>query len=313
MAIIHSELHAERSLVLYKLRFNRRGKRNDTLDPLSLDGRSAAGLFKDFCGARQADVAQVARTDKFVTITACQEYDGGSLASYYSGRAGENGRIVNTITSSIEHSYGGNSAPMTESRVYIRVMPGVRYAIACVEHVNGSAGDTVLLVEFRKYLRDAAHDIVLAREQILMPEALEAFTSVENVEFRSYVERADVADNVVRMPREDDFYSIKLNHRRRNPFPLSYLTDLIKDRSSVRTMFGVLGNYIDPQKPGSSIFVTVKDRNGSTRRFTLGDSFEVPLREVLNPINTPPLGDEEFVTKCNEKCDYAVSAIGREA
>lgn len=313
MAIITSELHAERSLVLYKLRFNRRGTHDDVLDPHKLMGRSATALFQGFCASRWSDVVRVAKSDKFVTVTRCDEYDGGVLASYYSGRAGENGRIVNTETADVEHRYGGNSAPMTQSRLYVRLLPGAMYAIACVEHVNGAAGDTALLNEFRKYLFEAEHGVVLSREQVLIAEAMEAFTSVENVEFRTYVARPDIADNVRGTAGEDDYVSIKLNHRRRHPFPMSFLEDLLRDRSSVRTMFGGLGEFIDPSKPGSSIFVTVKDRAGSTRRFTLGDSMDVPLREVLNPINTPPLGDDEFVRRCDEKCGYAFGMMGRDA
>lgn len=297
-------MYAQRSLVLYALRFNRRGHPKEFFDPLDIEGESVLGLFERFFKNREQELTQVGDSTKFVQMGSMSHERSHVLISYDSGMAGEPGRIVNTTNRTTSFTYGGDSAPMVSGRLLLRATEGKTYACACVEHVAGGAGDTSLLEEFRNFVREAKPDVVVTREAIAESQTIDAITSVENVEVVSYLAPADLADPLV---SEGDKVTLKLSHKRFRSFPKAMVRRLFDNRESVKELFGLRWRNADILSPGSKIYVTVKITDGKTRRFELDESFDQPVREILNDVGNPPLEDKEFIRRCNEKCDYAES------
>ena len=307
-----NELYAERSLVMYKLCFAARAKKDVALWSEDVMGRSATAHFREFCEECEGRIVSIPRTEKFIVVIESRDKRRGVLAQCRSGKAGEEGQVVNTATSEVEHQYGRASAPMFQSRVYLWLPPyKAKYALACVEHVNGAAGDTVLLKGFEKHL--LGKDVVVQREQVMIAEAMNELASLERIEYRTYLNGPDLEDNVRGAQRGSDYLSITLKHGRANPFPWDWLSSIRQDRRCVREMFGMAGDLVDPDNPNASLHVTVKDHNGAQKTFAVGESLDFPLREVLNPYGSPPLLDGEFVSRCAELCEDAAGRMGREA
>lgn len=295
-------IYAQRSLVLYALRFNRRGHPKEFLNPLDIEGESVLDLFERFFVNRKQELTQVGDSTKFVQLGSLLHESGFVLITYDSGMAGEPGRIVNTTNRTTSFTYGGESAPMVSGRLLLRATEGKTYACACVEHVTGGAGDTSLLEEFRSFVREVRHDVVVTREAIAESQTIDAVTSVENVEVVSYLAPDDIGSPLV---SEGDRVTMKLSHQRFRPFSKDLLRRLFSNRESVKELFGLRWKNAEILGPGSKIYVTVKTADGRTKRFELDESFGQPVREVLNDAGKPPLEDEEFIRRCNEKCDYA--------
>lgn len=194
---------------------------------------------------------------------------------------------------------------MVRSRVYLRNPVG-NYAILCVEHVNGSAGDTFLKTPFKNWLKAAVPGCLLDWEPVAEEESLDAFKSIEDFEVRKYLRPSDMADSLI---TGANYISYKLAHKRRQPFPIALLKEALSDFNKAKTMFGLVESDITDNKV--DVLVRANSKDGRTVQFDISSSFDMKIRELLNERGDAVLNDSAFVKRCNEKCEVIEHRLGR--
>ena len=303
-----AEIYAGRSLAVYVLRFNVRRKPDEMLDPLNLEGRKITDLLHEYCAGKTSELRQVGSSDRFVVFRDCREFGDGLLVRLESGRAGERGRVVDVLTAQVGYEYDEDDATMVRSRVLLDAVPGYDYALMFVEHVNGGAGDVTVPNLLKGYLGVAVPNVVMTREPFLEGKALETIAAVEKVEVRRYLTSSDPVDPLV---VDGSSLTTVLGHRRGATFPPALLSNILKGRDGMAPLFGLHGSLVDPEEDGVQVMVEVKAHDGRTKKFTLGDGIEMPLREVLNEPGRAPLEDRQFVDKCRESEHLILDKLGR--
>lgn len=301
-------IYAARSLVIYALRFNQRGKSKEVYSPVDINGDNALDLFEEYARLSKMQLSQIGRSPKFLALESFEGKEEGVLLSYSSGRAGEDGRIVDTNSGRTVIEYDPSNANMVGGRVFLRVRGDRSYALLCVEHVTGGAGDTTVAEHFKSFLRERKPEVTLKREAVMEKQGIDAVTSVENVEVIRYLAPDDIADPLT---REGDRVIVKLAHMRNHPFELNLFRSLISNRSkTLKSIFGTQLTDAGLDEDGLKVEVTAKLADGRTRKFELSESFDQPLREVLNNNGEPPLPDNIFTKRCIDRCEYFESIIG---
>lgn len=297
---------AERTLLVYKVLFNRRGDADDPVYVDDVDGLAADDLFFKFCEKYRNDLIELRTGSRFVRISKCNRIDGGVLAKLYSGVAGEAFDVVEIESARTLQRYDEGKAPFVESRCYFTAGYGRNNAFLCVEHVAHGAGDTVLFEPFGRYLREVVPRVTMKRSPVIISKAVESFLSVESVEVKLYLGNDDVADARV---REGDYVSYKLGHKRARPFNLGVLDSLRKLGRRSPVLYGFEGTVFDSER--SAIYVNLKENGGGIRRFLVGEDLGMPFKEVLNERGEPPLDDDQFVEKCEQACEELSDIMGR--
>lgn len=231
--------------------------------------------------------------------------DEGVLLELQSGSNGEDFAILDPGSDSIVGEYDSEKAPMVRSRVYLRNPVG-NYAILCVEHVNGSAGDTFLKTPFKNWLKAAVPGCLLDWEPVAEEESLDAFKSIEDFEVRKYLRPSDMADSLI---TGANYISYKLAHKRRQPFPIALLKEALSDFNKAKTMFGLVESDITDNKV--DVLVRANSKDGRTVQFDISSSFDMKIRELLNERGDAVLNDSAFVKRCNEKCEVIEHRLGR--
>jgi hypothetical protein len=306
-----SNIYARRTMCVYRISFSEFGRPSEILDPEVLKGASVYDLFDEFLEGLENDIFETSTPGRFVSIVGVEHVDSGSLVHLRSGLAGESGRLVDTVTADVEYSFGGTSAPMVDSRVFLTTRDGFGFAMLCVEHVLHGVGDTVILREFQKFFSDSRLGITMKYEALTEAEAIESFISVESVEVRSYLSSPEIESPLV---SEGDYVSTILRHKRGRPLSTDVFMRARGNRKGVSSLFGVT---MDPavsaslDADSSKVFVTMKDRNRSNKTFEINESVEMPVRQILNDSGTPPLADATFVNLCVERCGLVSDRTGR--
>lgn len=297
---------ADRTLLVYKVSFNRRGVTSDPVYVDDVDGYAADDLFFGFCEKYCNDLMELRTGSRFVRISECNRTDGGVLAKLYSGVAGEAFDVVDTESARTLQRYDEGKAPLVESRCYFTAGHGRGSAFLCVEHVAHGAGDTVLFEPFGKYLREVVPKVTMKRSPVIVAKAVENFLSVESVEVKLYLGSDDLADSRV---GEGDYVSYRLGHKRGRPFGLGVLESLRRLGRRSPVLYGLEGTVFDSED--SAVYVHLKEKGGGVRRFLVSEDLGMPFKEVLNGGDEPPLDDERFVERCEQSCENLSDAMGR--
>ena len=175
----------------------------------------------------------------------------------------------------------------------------------CIEHSTNAAGDTALFTPFRRYLRIIDDEAVIEFEPVTEREALEAFTAVDSIVVKKYLEPKDITDTLV---REGDCVTLSLTHKRRSPFNKGIVHELIYDRGRAATLFGLTGDIFNSDS--TTITVNMKGANGRKGKFVIGGEATSKVREVLNDNGAPPLSDGDFIQRCDDRCALAAERLG---
>lgn len=295
---------SRRSLVAYKLTCHKARKPDELLQLDSIVEHGFIDAFIEFCKANQ-DSIQDDKTGKYCHLGIPCVEEAGALLELRLGSNGEELSILDPDSDVIVGRYDSEKAPMVSSRVFLRKPVG-SYALLCVEHVNGSAGDTFLKHPFRNWLKEVASGCLLEWEPVTEEESFEAFESIEDFEVRKYLRSSDIADPLVTGAR---YISYKLAHKRRNPFPLAMLREAVSDFGKAATMFGFVPPDIMDSKV--EVFVRANSKDGRTVRFDISSTFDMKIRELLNDRGEAVLSNPAFVKRCNEKCEIIEHRFGR--
>lgn len=186
---------SRRSLVAYKLTCHEARKPDKLFELNSIYKGGFTRAFVEFCGSDQGAIQQKG-VGKYCHLEKPKVQDDGVLLELQSGSNGEDFAILDPGSDSIVGEYDSEKAPMVRSRVYLRNPVG-NYAILCVEHVNGSAGDTFLKTPLKNWLKAAVPGCLLDWEPIAEEESLDAFKSIEDFEVRKYLRSSDMADSLI--------------------------------------------------------------------------------------------------------------------
>lgn len=186
---------SRRTLVAYKLTCHEARKPDKLFELDSIYKGGFTRAFIDFCGSEQGAIQQK-NLGKYCRLEKPNVQDKGVLLELQSGSNGEDIAILDPGLDSIVGKYDSDKAPMVHSRVYLR-NPVDNYAILCVEHVNGSAGDTFLKTPFKNWLKSTVPGCHLDWEPVAEEESLDAFKSIEDFEVRKYLRPSDMADSLI--------------------------------------------------------------------------------------------------------------------
>lgn len=295
-------LHARRSLALFQIIFNERGKPDEILDPMDLHGKTVYEVFDAFLESIGNSLVELSSTSRYISIKESSHIEQGTLVFVSSGLAGEKGELLDVQSANVRYEFSANDAAMVSSRVLLTTRPQFNYAILCVEHVVHGAGDTTLLKAFKSQTRRIDEDLVMNFCELAEEEAINQFVSVECVEVRKYFDESDIANDIV---GDGDYVTTLLKHKRGRPFDIKLLKMIKGDHRKVATLYGLsmkdeMESSLEDSK--STIYVTLKDRYGSQKRFEIDQDFGMPVREILNEEGEPELSPEQFVIKCEERC-----------
>lgn len=295
---------SRRTLVAYKLTCHEARKPGKLLELDLVYKNGFSRAFIDFCESDQ-DAIQQKNLGKYCHLEKPKAQAKGVLLELQSGSNGEDIAILDPGSDSIVGEYDSEKAPMVRSRVYLRNPVG-NYAILCVEHVNGSAGDTFLKTPFKNWLKSTVPGYLIDWEPVAEEESLDAFKSIEDFEVRKYLRSSDMADSLV---TGANYISYKLAHKRRQPFPIALLKEALSDYTKAKTMFGLVESDIADNKV--DVFVRANSKDGRTVRFDISSSFDMKIRELLNDRGEAVLDDSAFVKRCNDKCEVIEHRLGR--
>lgn len=302
-----SAYYAPRSMVAYKISFNRRGRPDEVIPIDAIDGTNVGDLFFGFCQGDAGRLQEASTGGKYLRLFGARRIDDGVMAKLLSGLGGEERQVYDIKSAEKKFDIAESDASMVTVRCFLSwKRTGRGYAILCVEHASGAAGDTVLFRPFRSYLRSVAPNVVVDFEPVVESEALESFSSLEEVEVKRYLEQGDLAD---RLTREGDYVAYKLGHMRGRPFGIGFVKELLTGKSDKSTLLGLRGTFLDSDR--SVVSVSLKDRRGAVRKFELGESFGMKVREVLNDAGSPPVPDDEFIEVCEDRCATIAEKAGR--
>lgn len=302
-----SAYYAPRSMVAYKISFNRRGHPDDPVLIDELDGMSVGDLFFGFCRNDAGRLQEASTGGKYLSLFEARRIDDGVMVRLLSGLGGEERQVYDIKSAEKRFDIAESDASMVPIRCLLSWKgTGRGYAILCVEHASGAAGDTVLFRPFRSYLRSACPNVVVDFEPVIEAEALDSFASLEEVEVKRYLEQDDLAD---RLTREGDYVAYKLGHMRGRPFNLGFVKELLTGKTDRSTLLGLKGSFLDSDR--SVVSISLKDRRGAVRKFELGESFGMKVREVLNDAGSPPIPDDRFIEVCEDRCATIAAKAGR--
>ena len=203
--------YAPHSMVMYKVTVNHRGDPENLFSVNDVNGKTLAELFAMFCDSVQGDFITQENSLKHVIVKSSRTLPGRAAALAYlaSGSSGENFEVFNTASAMKESEFDSTRATLVESRCLIACDYGDGYALMCVEHSTNAAGDTALFTPFRRYLRIIDEEAVIEFEPVTEREALEAFTAVDSIVVKKYLESKDITDTLV---REGDCVTLSLTH-----------------------------------------------------------------------------------------------------
>lgn len=299
-----ADLYAQRTLAVYRVWLTERGKPDEVLDAADAHGKDILDLFGDFCAEMKTAPAQVNESERFIRFRRCDFIGDIAFAEMESGRAGLSVSIMDTRTFEDAGSYREDMAGLVPSRMVLRRTPGFGYAVACIESVPNGGGVTTPLTMFRTFSNSKRFGTTMRYERIEELEALNAFTGIEEIELKRYRRPDDVSDSVV---ANLGAVSHMLRHAKRKLMPLSLVDGFLKDRRAVAEYVGVETEYSGREE----IFVTLRSKEGRSRKFTMGKDLAVPVTELLNESGQQPLNDDEFIRRCTESCIRAESTLDR--
>lgn len=295
---------SRRTLVAYKLTCHEARKPDSllNLDSIYKDGFESA--FIEFCESNNGAIQQD-NIGKYCHLGKPRVQEAGVLLEMQSGSNGEDIAILDPGHNTIVGEFDSEKAPMVRSRVYLR-RPVGEYAILCVEHVRGSAGDTFLKAHFKNWIKNVAPGCLLEWEPVAEEESFDAFESIEDFEVRKYLRSSDIADSLV---VGANYVSYKLAHKRKKPFPIAMLKEAVSDYGKAKTMFGLVPS--DGRGDRIEVFVRANSKDGRTIRFDISSTFDMKIRELLNDRGEAVLSDESFIKRCDEKCEIIEHRFGR--
>lgn len=302
------DVYSARTLCVYKLVFNQRRKPDNILDIHDLDGSSVIKHFSNFANSPNSRSTNTGDSVRVYRLKSTgEEDDEYILANIESGIAGENRVVFDTESELDVSKMTPSQAALVATRVLLTTKgTGNEYALLCVEHASGAGGDTVSISAFKNYLGSAAPNVVMKHEPVMEKEALDAFTSIEQVAIKYYLKQGDIADSLI---KESDYITLSYNHKRNRPFSLSLLENIktLKDRRN--TLVGLKGSIVD--NDASIVEVKMKDNTGKTKNFLIDDTFSMKVSELLNSQGNGPLSNAEFKKACFDKCEDISSRLGR--
>lgn len=299
-----AELYAQRTLAVYRIWLTERGKPDDVLDAADVHGYDVLDIFSDFCAEMKKDPAQVNDSERFIRFRRCEVHGDMAFAEMESGRAGLSVSIMNTRTFEDAGSYKEDMAGLVPSRMVLRRTPGIGYAVACVESVPNGGGVTTPLTMFRSFANSKRLGATMRYERIEESEALNAFSGIEEIELRRYRKPDDVSDGVV---ANIGAVSYLLRHAKRKLMPLALFDGFLRDGKAVAKYVGVETDYSGRE----DIFVTLRRKEGGSRKFTIGKDLAIPVTELLNESGQRPLSDDDFIQRCIESCTRAEDTLDR--
>lgn len=302
-----AEDFAQRSLVVYKIWVHKRRKPNELLDLTSIREVGIGKIFENFIASHEG-IVHVGNTAKYLMFTASNPCADGVLAKYSSGNSGEQITMVDPDLEEVLSRFGSDKAPMVDSRVYLRYGFGISYALICVEHVQGSAGDTAIFGPLRDYVASSDSDYVLKWEAVTEAEAISHFSGVETIEVKRYLRQKDLRDSAV---CEANCISTVLTHRRNRRFSLASYKAALADWTQAVSLFGLMPMENLDEYEKVEVYFKLRGKDGKDHRFFLNEQLDVKVQEVLNEKGRPPLTDEGFLDVCESRCDEIQSRLGR--
>lgn len=291
--------------MVYRLKFNARGKANQFYAVDKLPNLDLLEHFTNFCNL-SVGLKRIGSGQRFLTISSCDTDSsvGASLVRLESGNGGLEVRVLSLEDASEKFNYGSDSVGMTPSRVFLYREPGYKVAYLCIEHVKNGAGDTIIPTEFKKYLREVEPDVTLSFDLEMEEEAIKAFRGVQSFEIKKTMRASDVADG---FENERGTLSFKWNHSRGKKISW-FIYNLI--RSNPDELYSIL-HIPQLRDLNDKLSVTLETNEGNTRTFMLDEKVMLPVREILNEAGSRPLTDHDFKSRCLALCKSISERTGR--
>ena len=301
--------YASRSLLAYKLTFNKRMHPDEPLDVEDLEGVDLLDHIERFCeeAIDLHELIAVNNSNKFMQILRCDRDQDGILVTLSSGIAGDDVNVIDTVSGKEIYQYDSDKASMVTSRCYIPSLYSKGYALCFVEHTRHGAGDTALFTPFKSYLKRMAKNVVMrSPEAVTEAETLESFIAVESIEIQRYLEAEDITDTLI---TEASSINVKLFHKRGKRFGMDLAKTIMGNNKKAAALLGIKDTFLDDER--SDVIVTLQNKDGRTKQFTTNQTLDMKFYEILNSNGQHPFNDERFIATCQENNAALIIKLGR--
>ncbi|PWL79357.1 MAG: hypothetical protein DBY20_05705 [Coriobacteriia bacterium] len=296
---------AERSMIMYGLRFNVRQKPEKVVYPRDINGENLLEVFDDWCNENMNAALHRASSDDWIWIKRIGVDQNKNVAcvDIQTGKAGEAGELVDTSESNPSIPFSEYHAPTVDARVVLYVPPKCDVAYACVEHVVHGGSDIFFLDSFKRGFDGRFPKITLNRVRVIETMDLwKQFEGMSEIELRFMSPSKDIADGPC---MKDGFLSYRLQHRRSKRFSLGLFESIRNDpREALELILPNSMNKENLEELNPDIYVTLTDNNGDERKFAIEGLPSAPFRQIL-PSGSDRQGkmtDAEYTNYCVKAC-----------
>lgn len=296
---------AERSMIMYGLRFNVRQKPEKVVYPRDINGENLLEVFDGWCNENMNAALHRASSDDWIWIKRISVDQNKNVAcvDIQTGKAGEAGELVDTSESNPSIPFSEYHAPTVDARVVLYVPPKCDVAYACVEHVVHGGSDIFFLDSFKRGFDERFPKITLNRVRVIETMDLwKQFEGMSEIELRFMSPSKDIADGPC---MKDGFLSYRLQHRRSKRFSLGLFESIRNDpREALELILPNSMNKENLEELNPDIYVTLTDNNGDERKFAIEGLPSAPFRQIL-PSGSDRQGkmtDAEYTNYCVKAC-----------
>lgn len=297
---------ARRTMVMYSMRFHGRLDKDATVLPSDINGENLLDLFELWRDSLEDGLVPRKGSDDWTRVLSmerCPISGDSLLISVQTGKSGEKGEVVDPPTGSTLYSFEADAVTAVKARIFVTVPSRSPVALMCVEHIVHGGGDTRVLSSFAHFMSKYRDEVTMDRAAVFMPGTLEeSFKAMESLEVRVYASPDDVGSDVV---ESTAYVAHRLVHQKRKPFSLNLFRRILGNPAIAGRLVGVEAPIQE-----KDVYVTLKDVNGGSRKFSLNDELDTKFREVLNESQEPPLNDAEFIGRCRSCGRAYLEALG---
>lgn len=311
------KIYVAHSMTLFKFHLYKREDSDAIFDPTNIQGEDLFDLF-DRCVSELEGIQRIKNTEKFVQLSECIFNENlptltkdSALLKMQCGKAGSKFTLQSTQEEANEalpdDVFDENTAAMVDTRVYLRRKSGFSYALACVESVSGYSKTDALFIVFKDFIERNLDGVELHIEPLQIQGALNKyFSGILDIELRRYMANSRV-DSANVIPKADIVRHI-IKHAPREKMSLSLFDGFLNDNKKIRDYLGV-----KEYKGREELYVSLKlKRGGAPRTYLFGGDYDLPVKEVLNKPGKQPLSDNEFIERCNERCNEVELYLDRQ-
>ena len=284
---------ARRTLTAYALEFYRKRHPEQTFAPSDLDGADLLDAFEAWCRNLGPDDLHDPDRNRWVRVSDTRRVGRSLLVDVEVGSWGEAGALRDAQSGTVVTAITEDQAPTGMTRALLHVPTPGETALYFCEYSGRGSGGTILLTNFATHWSHSS-DFTMKRNAVTEGEVWAESAELREVEVRVREHSSDLAD-----PTSETLAI--LSHVLRPPRRHFLRRDLLDElRAHPERAARSVGLSDMPQR--SEVLVTLRTSEGRQKKFVLGDGDDLPsMREELNGPGEPPLSDEVFVSRCEEK------------